>query len=479
VYGYPNVTLDKQISENGSNSSEHIMAERLFSRSVNASLIEGNSVKILRDAEENYPAWLDAITKATHYVHFENYIFCNDNVGQQFVSLLAERAKAGVKIRLLLDWLGSRFKISRAMITTLRESGVELRFFNPPKLDSPLGWMSRNHRKSIIVDGQIGYVSGLCIGCMWEGNPARNLAAWRDTGIEIQGPAIVGLDNAFRQTWAQAGSPLDDIASTPMSSVGNVALRVIGSMPNGMGLYRFDQMVASLAKHTLWLTDAYFVGTNAYVRTLCNAARNGVDVRLLVPGSSDIPVIRSLSRSGYRPLLEAGIRVFEWNGPMLHAKTAVADGRWARIGSSNLNLASWIGNWELDVAIEDENVASGLEDMYIDDLSNSTEIVLKSDGTKVRPITPLHYKVARKGNPGRLAASAVGMGNTIGAVISNRRLITSAESEIMMTAGIFMLVFAIVAIEWPRIITWPLAIISIWIALVLLFRAWRLRMDKE
>ena len=116
-------------------------------------------------------------------------------------------------------------------------------------------------------------------------------------------------------------------------------------------------MIAAMARRTLWLTDAYFVGIAPYVQALRAAALDGVDVRLLVPGASDIPVISPLSRSGYRPLLEAGIRVFEWNGPMLHAKTAVADCRWARVGSSNLNIASWISNYELDMAIEDEDFA--------------------------------------------------------------------------------------------------------------------------
>ena len=125
-----------------------------------------------------------------------------------------------------------------------------------------------------------------------------------------------------------------------------------------------DQLFAALARHTLWLTDAYYAGTTPYVQAVRSAAADGVDVRLLVPGTSDIPALRPLSRAGYRPLLEAGVRVFEWNGSMLHAKTAVTDGKWARVGSTNLNLASWLGNRELDVIVEDQPFARRMEEMY-------------------------------------------------------------------------------------------------------------------
>ena len=142
---------------------------------------------------------------------------------------------------------------------------------------------------------------------------------------------------------------------------GEVDLRVVATVPNTAGLYRLDQLIAAMARRSLWITDAYFVGVAPYVQALSAAARDGVDVRLLVPGTSDIPAVAAVSRAGYRPLLEAGVRVFEWNGSMLHAKTAVADGRWARVGSSNLNLSSWIGNCELDIAIEDQAFARGME----------------------------------------------------------------------------------------------------------------------
>src|SRR6202008_72347 len=153
-------------------------------------------------------------------------------------------------------------------------------------------------------------------------------------------------------------------------------LRVIAGVPTASATFRIDLVVASIARKSLWLMDAYFVATSAYVQALRAAAKDGVDVRLLVPGVSDIPALSPLSRAQYRPLLESGVRVFEWNGTMLHAKTAVADKLWARVGSTNLNLASWMTNYEMDVAIEDPKFAEKMAAQFERDLLNSTEIVL-------------------------------------------------------------------------------------------------------
>ena len=166
-------------------------------------------------------------------------------------------------------------------------------------------------------------------------------------------------------------------SSDTVKHAGDVALRIIASVPNVGGMYRLDQLIATFAQRSIWLADAYFVGTTSYVQALCAAARSGVDVRLLLPGTNDIPVIRALSRAGLRPLLESGVRVFEWNGSMMHAKTAVVDSCWARVGSTNLNLASWLNNRELDVIVEDERFAKLMEQSYLDDLWGSTEIVLQ------------------------------------------------------------------------------------------------------
>ncbi len=251
-----------------------------------------------------------------------------------------------------------------------------MRVFNPPRLTDPF-FIRRNHRKVITIDGTRGFVAGLCVSNSWKGSDVAE--PWRDTGLAIEGPVVADLDAAFAESWARAGEPIDRAAncSIPMAipAAGNVAARVICGEPGMFRTYRFDQFIASMAQRNLWLTDAYFVATTSYVQALGEAARDGVDVRLLVPGSSDVPVLQPIVRAGYRSLIEAGIRVFEWNGSMMHAKTAVADGRWARVGSTNLNMASWATNWELDVAVEDAGIAEAMEAMYLEDLANATEIV--------------------------------------------------------------------------------------------------------
>jgi cardiolipin synthase len=456
------------------------LAEQAFSRTAGAPLVPGNRIRLLKDARENYPAWLEAIRSATQTIHFESYIIYDDDVGHQFADVLIAKAREGVCVRLLYDWMGGVGKTSSRFWRRLTTGGVEVRCFNPPRVDSPLGWLSRNHRKSISVDHRIAFVSGLCVGRMWIGEPKRSIEPWRDTGLEVRGPAVVDIVLAFAQAWAEAGTPIaaDELPDhDAIPETGDVMLRVVASMPNVAGLYRLDQLIAAVARQTLWLTDAYFVGTTSYVQALRAAAWDGVDIRLLVPGSSDIPILVPLSRAGYRPLLEAGVRVFEWNGSMLHAKTAVADGRWARVGSSNLNVSSWIGNWELDVAVEDETFAQAMQEMYLDDLTHATEIVL-GEKQRIRPsgspVPPLAGSRSRSGSAGRVAAGALSVSNTIGAAITNRRVLGPAEAKIMVCASLVLLNIAILATLWPLLLVVPLTLFAAWLAIALLIQAYRL-----
>jgi cardiolipin synthase len=459
--------------------SLRILADQAFSRAAGAPLVPGNRVRLLKDAKENYPAWLAAIDSATNYIHFESFIIHEDEIGRQFAEALAEKVRQGVRVRLLYDWFGDLGYASRRFWRRLRQAGVEVRCFNPPRFDSPFGWLSRDHRKMLSVDGRVAFVFGLCIGRRWVGEAERGTPPWRDTGIEIRGPAIADIEQAFSQTWGLAGPPLPEDELPQRSQIapaGDVMLRVIASAPSTAELYRLDHLIAAGARHSLWLTDAYFIGTTSYIQALRSAALDGVDVRLLVPGASDVALMRALSRAGYRPLLEAGVRIFEWNGPMLHAKTAVADGRWARVGSTNLNLSSWIGNWELDIAIENERFARAMEEMYLQDLTNATEIVL-SKHKRMQPILaqPRRRKKPGRGSVRRVAAGAIEVGNAVGAAITNHRMLGPAEAKIMASAGTLLLGLAIVALLWPLVLTVPLATLSGWIAVALLVRAYKLR----
>jgi cardiolipin synthase len=454
------------------------LGDQVFSRTAGAPLVRGNAVRLLRDASENYPAWLAAIRSAQRGVHFENYILHDDGAGQRFADAFVEKAREGVPVRVVYDWFGSLGKASARFWRRLREGGVEVRCYNPPRVDQPLGWIGRDHRKCVVVDGQIAFVTGLCVGTMWEGEPERGRPGWRDTGLEIRGPAVADVAHAFADTWAATGAPLPPHelpAPGTLPTEGDVDLRVVASTPGTAGLYRLDPLVASLARHTLWLTDAYFAGTAGYVQALRAAAQDGVDLRLLVPGpGSDVPVMQAVSRAGYRALLEAGIRVFEWNGPMLHAKTAVADARWARVGSTNLNLASWIGNRELDVVVEDEGFGRSMEEMFREDLGNATEIVLQR-WARVRPAANARPPRVRGagGSATRAAAGALRIGNALGSVLAARRVHGSAERRLMAQGGILLAVLAGAGFLWPRLLAWPLAAFGLWLGLALLARAAR------
>ena len=355
-----------------------LLAAQLLSRAAGAPLLDGNAVELLIDAAANYEAWLKAIRGAQQRVLLENYIVRDDEVGCAFRDALVDRARAGVLVAVVIDWFGCIGHSRRPFWAPLRAAGGRVRVFNPPRLGEPFGWIGRDHRKLLVVDGVHGFLSGLCISAKWLGNPARNVPPWRDTGVAIRGPAVSELEVAFLQSWDTIGSAMEAFSPVPepVEAAGSVALRVIAAQPPSADLYRLDQLITSMARKTFWLSDAYFVGMAPYVQALLAAARDGVDVRMLVPGTSDIPIVASMSRMSYRPLLKAGIRVFEWNGSMLHAKTAVADGQWARVGSSNLNIASWLVNREIDVAVENAGFASLLAAQFERDLQNATEIVL-------------------------------------------------------------------------------------------------------
>ncbi len=472
-------------SDSPMTSPTRTLADQAFSRAAGAPLISGNRVRLLRDARENYPAWLEAIAAARHHVHFENYIFREDATGEIFAEALMSCARSGVSVRVIYDWLGGVGRTSRSFWTRLRAAGVEVRCYNPPSLDAPFGWLSRDHRKLLVVDGEVGFVAGLCIAQMWSGQPEKNIEPWRDTGIEVRGPAVAEIERAFAQVWAMMGKPIPHFSPNPIIAEpdGGVSLRIVATVPATAGMFRVDQLVAGLARERVWLTDAYFAGTSTYVLALNAAARDGVDVRLLVPGATDIPVLRAMSRAGYRSLLEAGVRVFEWNGTMLHAKTAVADGRWARVGSTNLNLASWLGNCELDAVIEDEAFAREMEAAYLEDLTHATEIVLNAKRKTHAPqqLSPTSKRLTRRGtgSAGRAAAGALRVGNAISASFSNRRTMEPVEARLMAIAGVTLLLLGSLFAFFPKVLAYPAVALLGWISLTLLRRAYKIRRRRK
>lgn len=465
--------------ELSSRESARALAEQAFSRAAGAPLISGNRVQLRINADQNYPAWLAAIASARDHIHFESYFIYDDRVGLEFADALIGKAREGVRVRLIYDWMGGLGKTSRNFWKRLKAAGVEVRCYNPPHFDSPLGWLSRDHRKMLVLDGAVGFISGLCVGRMWAGDPAKNIEPWRDTGVEVRGPAVADIERAFAEIWAMMASPIpaDELARMAVAGPeGDVSLRVVATVPATAGLFRLDQLIAAMARKTLWLTDAYYAGMTTYVQALRAAAKDGVDVRLLVPNATDIPLLRPLSRSGYRPLLEAGIRIFEWNGTMIHAKTAVADGRWARVGSTNLNIASWLGNCELDTVIENDDFARQMEEQYLQDLTNTTEVVLDARHRVRAPGERRHripVTTSGGGSSGRAAAGAIRIGNAVGAAFTNRRVLQPVEARLLLIAGLLLLATATFLYFFPQVAGYFFMAIFGWIGITLIYRAWK------
>lgn len=456
--------------------------QQAFSRAAGAPLITGNQVRLLKDARENYPAWLQAIRAAKHHIYFESYIIHEDDAGREFADAFIAKAEEGVRTRVVYDWMGGLGKTSRRFWNRLRAGGVDVRCYNPPRLDSPLGWVSREHGKMLAVDGEIGFITGLCVGMDWVGNPAKNIEPWRDTGVEVRGPAVAHIEHAFETVWAMTGTPIPAGESDRQDAAipaGDMNVRVVATVPATGGILRVNELVAALAQRTLWLTDAYYAGTTSYVQALRAAARAGVDVRLLVPGGTDIPILRPLSRAGYRPLLEAGVRVFEWNGSMLHAKTSVADGQWARVGSTNLNIASWFGNCELDLIVENEAFAHQMEELYLQDLVNSTEIALDKRNRVQGSNSPGHRRpIAGGGSTSRAAAGALRVGSAVGAAVTNRRAFEPVETRILASFGGLLLGLTVLFKFFPAALVYPTILLFGWMGLALVYKGCRLHLKR-
>src|SRR3989442_1699725 len=345
-------------------------------RACGARPIEGNRIDLYSESPRALDAMLELVARAERWIHFENYIIRGDRTGRRFADALAARARAGVRVRVLYDALGS-LGTSRGFWRRLAQAGVEVRAFHPLLSVRPFDVLSRDHRELVVGDGTHAMTGGLCVGDEWAGAPARQRLPWRDTMRAISGSAVPALDRAFGRVWRRAGVPLPpDERVGSAEATGGCTARIVEGVPGRARIYRAVQLLAAGAAQRLWITDAYLIPPAALYASLLDAARDGVDVRLLVPGTSDIPVLRNFTRVGYRELLRAGVRVFEYQGPMLHAKTLLADRRWARVGSSNLNVSSLLTNYELDVVVESETLTDALADQFERDLAAGREIAL-------------------------------------------------------------------------------------------------------
>jgi cardiolipin synthase len=462
------VTLSSRSAARGVTAPRDELALAI-ERAASARPIEGNSIQHHPDSPAALQAMLALIAGAERWIHFENYIIRDDRTGRRFAEALIERARAGVRVRVLYDALGS-FGTARAYWNALRRAGAEVRAFHPVASPRVLELFVRDHRKLLVVDGARAMMGGLCIGDEWAGDPERVRQPWRDTMLTVCGPAAVALDGAFADAWEQAGPPLppEDACGDP-DTCGDFTVQVVAGVPFEGRIYRATQLIAAAAQERLWITDAYLVPPAPLYAALIDAARHGVDVRLLVPGASDLVLLRNVTRVGYRELLRAGVRIFEWRGAMVHAKTLVADRRWARVGSSNLNVSSLFGNYELDVLADHHQAAEILATQFRRDLLMSREVVLEPRRLRLPARLVRAPATAEAGSHADLPTvaqhqrSVYELGTV--AVVALRRVAGGLRRTLAGSVALFFLLLGVLLVAFPRVMGSLVAAVMFWLAL--------------
>lgn len=370
-------------------------SSRQFARGIwrlaGANVTARNRVRLLHDGPETFEAMVQAIEEARDRVALESYIVRDDTVGARFAGALADAVARGVHVRLLADWIGSR-GTSRGFWGRLRSAGVEVRLFSPVGWRRWLGLVPRDHRKQLVADERVGITGGFGLGEEWDpGRPRHgHLRHWRDTAVHIEGPAAVDMRRAFDTMWHRAGRPW---GSEPgwierveqrrphVTPYEGALVGIIEGEPWRLRIARGLQLQSVLAERSIWIATAYFLPSSVEIEGLTGAARDGVDVRLLLPSKNDHPWVTRLARRFYPDLLRSGVRIWEWGGPMMHAKTSVVDGRWVRVGSTDLNPLGFGINYELDAIIEDVELGRDADAMFLADLERSAEITPSSSAS--------------------------------------------------------------------------------------------------
>jgi cardiolipin synthase len=324
---------------------------------------------------------LEAIRGAQKNVHFETFIFHDGEIGREFVAALAERARAGVEVRLLLDAIGSA-DFGAGNRRTLEAAGARVFFFQPIRLNMLRRVHLRTHRKVLIVDGRLGFTGGICIDDAWQGDADRR-DRWRETELEVEGPVVRHMQIAFAKAWLEAtGDLLSDRDLYPRfgPTIDGVTAQLIDSTPDHLtNPARLNVLIAATAaRRSLDITNSYFVPDRPTREALTRAARRGVRLRLLLPGKlTDAGPVRHAGRIYYRRLLAAGAEIWEYLPAQLHAKSMVVDGKWSTIGSVNLDRRSFAWNYESNLNVFDEAFAAEMTAMFERDLARSRRIDLE------------------------------------------------------------------------------------------------------
>lgn len=371
--------------------AKHIAAEEAISGQP---LVAGNKVTLLDDGPATMRAMMDAVREARDHINLETYIFEADEVGKRLAELLIEKSASGVIVNLIYDSVGG-LSTPREFFDRMRKAGIAVLEYHPVNPLQAWGdWdiNQRDHRKILVVDGRVAFTGGVNISRVYGRSsssvlrsgrrqpdpPDTKHAAWRDTHMQIEGPAVAEFQKLFRETWQrETGKPLRAANYFPaLAPQGKALVRAIGSTPDMEDYAIYKTYISALAHadNYAYLTSAYFVPDGQMLQALIDAAQRGVDVRLIFPSFTDVEIILHAGRSYYDDLLAAGVRIYERKTAMLHAKTAVIDGVWSTIGSTNLDMRSFLHNDEVNAVILSTDFATRMEALFQRDLQESVEI---------------------------------------------------------------------------------------------------------
>ncbi len=370
---------------------KHLAVEQAINADTPLAL--DNKLVLLQDGPATYKAMFAAMRAARDHINLETYIFNDDEVGARFTDMLLERQAAGVQVNLIYDSVGN-LGTPREFFERLSAGGIQVLEFNPvnPLAGNKKEWLlnNRDHRKLLIVDGRVAFLGGINISESYSSSPfsgsgkkdGKFTTGWRDTHLQIEGPAVAKLQTLFMETWTkQRGKPLAEKNYFPkLTRQGSEIVRVIGSSFSDPQSLIYLTLLSAIgnAEQRVYLTNAYFAPDPALLAAMTEAARRNVDVRLILPSQTDSWAVFHAGRSHYTELLRAGIRIYERRGAVMHSKTAVIDSVWSTIGSTNLDWRSFLHNDELNAVVIGRHFAGQVEAMFAKDLAESSEILLKN-----------------------------------------------------------------------------------------------------
>jgi cardiolipin synthase len=350
-------------------------------------LTKGNKVTLLSDGPAAYAAMFKAIQAAKNHINLESYIIEDDDTGRKFAELLLKKQAEGVQVHIIYDCVGS-IKTPEIFFQRLRDNGIQVVGFNPL---NPLsgnekwGLTQRDHRKILIVDGKVAIMGGINISKVYSSSPLKkrqNVNSpihWRDTDIQIEGPAVAEFQKLFLDTWMmQKGTmPSERNYFPPLKEAGSALVRVVGSTPGQSNRIPFIVYVSaiSFAEKSIHMTNSYFIPDDQIVKALAEAVGRGVDVKIILPGITDSRLTLHAQRYHYSGLLKSGVKIYEHSTSLLHAKTATIDNVWSTVGSTNMDYLSLLNNDEVNAVILGHDFAIEMEKMFARDLANSRQIL--------------------------------------------------------------------------------------------------------